>query len=867
LNYSSILIFKVIHTYLSMDLQLPREVRPVWLEGVMTSQFELDTLPLLFSQEGLYAEYYEALIRKNSHINGQLAELKKFNDEARSNRDQGLWQECIQLLWKCLELRKILFEGKDLQVMAAQKHYIMTLVNFATFFLKEGGSGHSAADEAMYYRSFGVFKQAEDATNMIEDRVDRMFLKAVVANNFATYYARRKKQKAAAQKISIAVKAFKAFSQEMEKKQERAEVSKTDQSSSSSAKPKPKRTGGSIKSQTLAYETDSEEDEEADAGENSPAANSSELTPEQLKSKIENLYFALQNGSGDVWSNRFAEGLERLLLVVSDAEAIVKAVLVEEEVTESDNEDGQSPPSSSSSSEQEEPTESDRSSASSSSRSSSAGSHGSDTPKKPKKEKKEKKPKPAKVKKEKAPREKKDNVKPKTKKVVFVRRSPVQKENQEEGGGAAGHCIKVLGNSDLPIDIATVLSLYHNTAVAYVGVRNYKSALQWNTRGMEVASAYLHAKPPPGSKAGQQGDESGGGGSAGGLSINTALVQRMRKCREYLEQMNFMTTTSSRAVAKLKASTQPLSHQRPGSAKVGSTSVSPQRRRNSAADRAKDREEGKTLKVAELALAHPKSAEAAAAYLPQHSNRFKEPTMAEKLRTYLVGMSYRDLVQNYEVDDGGKLAKMQKAQQKSKRQIAREKKDKEEEEIRERRERLKMRREKEAQKTQDKHEAAVAAHTPRLTTPRRKSPRRQANDSPRDPDTKQTPSSSPKPSPRTDKDDAGANTGAAVASAAPEKASDTVAPTASSSSAQSPVDTLRSTTEAPTSTTAPTETPTTKEDDTPKPETETPTKTADKPQEDTTPKEDEDKPTPEAAPTTVARPPDAEVEDTKDKYV
>ena len=769
----------------SMDLQLPREVRPVWLEGVMTAQFELDTLPLLFSPDGQYIEYYEALIRKNSHINGPLSEVKKLNDEARTRREEGLWQECIQLLWKCLEMRKVLFESRDFQVTGAQKHYIMTLVNFATFFLKEGGSGHSAADEAMYYRSFGIFKQAEDATNTIEDRVDRTFLKAVVANNFATYYARRKKQKAAAQKISTAVKAFRAFSQEVEKQQEGAEATRSDKTACTNANP-------SKKSKKLAYETDSDDDDEPVTVTRPSAADDEAMTPSKLKIKIEHLYFALQNGSGDIWSNRFAEGLERLLSVAPSAEQIAKAVLVEEEVTddegdhpvESDEQSRRSPSGSSSGRASSAPT------SRSHSRSSSASPKKSPKPK-TKKSAKKKSPSPRK-----SPQ--KQSQQPssiKKKKMLLVRRSP--KIGTETG--APGHCIRVLGSADLPIDIATILSLYHNIAVAYVGVRNYKAALVWNVKCMDFASHYASAKSPKDEKP----EEGGAHVTAGGLSIHTALIQRMRKCREYLEQMNFMTTVSSRAVAKLKAATQPAS-KRPTSATMQATASTSPQRRNSAADRAKEREEVKTLKVAETALSHPRSSEAAAAYLPHHSRRFKEPTMAEKLQTYLVGMSFRDLVQNYEVDDGGKLSKLQQNERKTRRQLAREREEKEQQELRERRERLNLRRAKEAQKTQQKHEAAVAAHTPRSTnTPRRTSPhprgtpRNQNEEAPLT--SNASPSASTQPTPR-GKENTNISASRTLQTSPREvekDASPVSSPTAaSSSSARSPVETPRATTGA-----------------------------------------------------------------------
>eukprot|EP00758_Cryptobia_borreli_P003736 Tbor_TRINITY_DN3952_c0_g3::TRINITY_DN3952_c0_g3_i1::g.719::m.719 len=100
------------------DMWLPREVRPIWLEGIFTSHYELTTLPLLFSDDELFNKHYDSLIINNPRIVDKLEELRTVNSKAREFRANGMWQDSIEALWKTVEMRKLLFENQDFQYTA-----------------------------------------------------------------------------------------------------------------------------------------------------------------------------------------------------------------------------------------------------------------------------------------------------------------------------------------------------------------------------------------------------------------------------------------------------------------------------------------------------------------------------------------------------------------------------------------------------------------------------------------------------------------------------------------------------------------------------------------------------------------------------
>lgn len=188
------------------SLNLPPEVRPLWIEGLFTSEFERDTLPLLFASDKVYNEYYDAIRSKNSSMSIAIDQIKERNTLARMERQEGMWMECVDSLLYCANLRKAIFAETDFQYLAAQKHHIMSLLNFATFFLRE--SNIAKTKEAMLMRSYELFKKAEEAVAHVRNREDRCFLKTAIENNYSVYFAKRKKYCAAAQRIQLAVRAW-----------------------------------------------------------------------------------------------------------------------------------------------------------------------------------------------------------------------------------------------------------------------------------------------------------------------------------------------------------------------------------------------------------------------------------------------------------------------------------------------------------------------------------------------------------------------------------------------------------------------------------------------------------------------------------
>lgn len=188
------------------SLNLPQHVKPLWIEGLFTSEYERDTLPLLFAADKVYQDYYTSLRTKNPNLSVAVDQIRERNNLARLERQDGMWMECVDSLSFCVNLRKAVFDESDFQHTAAQKHHIMSLLNFATFFLRESSSGKTR--EPLLMRSFELFKKAEEAVAHVRGREDRSFLKTAIENNFSVYFAKRKKYCAAAQRMMLAVRAW-----------------------------------------------------------------------------------------------------------------------------------------------------------------------------------------------------------------------------------------------------------------------------------------------------------------------------------------------------------------------------------------------------------------------------------------------------------------------------------------------------------------------------------------------------------------------------------------------------------------------------------------------------------------------------------
>ena len=75
---------------LSGDFSLPDEVKPIWVEGVVTSEYERDTLPLFFSPDNVFEEYYDRLCEKNPLLAPAIKQVQVRNVQAREQRAAGL---------------------------------------------------------------------------------------------------------------------------------------------------------------------------------------------------------------------------------------------------------------------------------------------------------------------------------------------------------------------------------------------------------------------------------------------------------------------------------------------------------------------------------------------------------------------------------------------------------------------------------------------------------------------------------------------------------------------------------------------------------------------------------------------------------
>eukprot|EP01063_Lacrimia_lanifica_P020499 TRINITY_DN27799_c0_g1_i1.p2 TRINITY_DN27799_c0_g1~~TRINITY_DN27799_c0_g1_i1.p2 ORF type:complete len:525 (+),score=206.90 TRINITY_DN27799_c0_g1_i1:149-1723(+) len=189
------------------NASLPDGIQPIWLDGVVNSEYERDTLPLLFATDDVYNEYYEVLASKNEGFRQPLEMIKLRNKRAREQRSAGYWQECLNTLSQCIHLRRCVFNDDDFQYTAAVRHFILSILNFATFFLKEVKNVQAkGTKDSILAKSFQLFKQAEDATAQIDNPTHRAFFKAAIANNLSNYFFRRRKAKAASQQAVAALK-------------------------------------------------------------------------------------------------------------------------------------------------------------------------------------------------------------------------------------------------------------------------------------------------------------------------------------------------------------------------------------------------------------------------------------------------------------------------------------------------------------------------------------------------------------------------------------------------------------------------------------------------------------------------------------
>lgn len=191
---------------------LPEKLAPIWVEALITSEFEGDTLPLLFSPQEEFDQYYDDLLASNQEMAPAIKEIKYRNMEAREERADGHWPECLQALERAVAMRHITFpEGHDSHndYTLAVYHLLFSLMTFGTWFLKESGEQQDPqARDAYEVRAFEVLCKAKGVLESVTDRQHQMFFKALLFNNLANYYWRRRKSSAASQAVVDAYRAW-----------------------------------------------------------------------------------------------------------------------------------------------------------------------------------------------------------------------------------------------------------------------------------------------------------------------------------------------------------------------------------------------------------------------------------------------------------------------------------------------------------------------------------------------------------------------------------------------------------------------------------------------------------------------------------
>uniref|UniRef100_A0A7S1JBG5 Uncharacterized protein n=1 Tax=Eutreptiella gymnastica TaxID=73025 RepID=A0A7S1JBG5_9EUGL len=164
----------------------------VWLDGVMSSDYELDTLPLLFAGPADFEMYYAALQNKHPTKQKDLTKIKRFNLAARRQREDNDITGCLQVLSKCLHLRRTAFSDVDYQFYAALMHYLLSILYFAASQLATGELNQACALFALAKKEIG--ERGPSLT-----RSDRNLLSCILNNNWANYWLRRGKANAASQ--------------------------------------------------------------------------------------------------------------------------------------------------------------------------------------------------------------------------------------------------------------------------------------------------------------------------------------------------------------------------------------------------------------------------------------------------------------------------------------------------------------------------------------------------------------------------------------------------------------------------------------------------------------------------------------------
>ncbi|KAJ9443581.1 hypothetical protein DIPPA_04580 [Diplonema papillatum] len=174
------------------------DARPLWMEGVISVDFEVETLPLLYASKRDFDVYYETLSEKHTRKRSEFADMKRLCVAARDHRDKGEAVKALELLSLSLDVRKAVFQPGDYQLVAAQHHLCFAAVHLASYALVK-------QEASVSYELFAVAKQSIEQHLPLSERP--LFL-LILFNNWANYWNRRMKFNSLSLSCTLAAQAL-----------------------------------------------------------------------------------------------------------------------------------------------------------------------------------------------------------------------------------------------------------------------------------------------------------------------------------------------------------------------------------------------------------------------------------------------------------------------------------------------------------------------------------------------------------------------------------------------------------------------------------------------------------------------------------
>ena len=159
----------------------------LWMAGTLTAEFEPTTIPLLLTPYADFDAYYNTLRKFHPTKQHEFDALRLLYSQCREALSDGRDEDSVAYLGQALKLRRFIFAAEDYQVVAAEIHFAMVLVHFATQF-----TVHGFYDVAYRYFNLAKTQITSKLLPGLSGNARHCFL-CVMYNNWANYWVARGK--------------------------------------------------------------------------------------------------------------------------------------------------------------------------------------------------------------------------------------------------------------------------------------------------------------------------------------------------------------------------------------------------------------------------------------------------------------------------------------------------------------------------------------------------------------------------------------------------------------------------------------------------------------------------------------------------